>query len=216
MTALPFAVLGVSLLGSGHCIAMCGGLILTVARNPQAIVRYHLGRLLGYCSLGALAGSLGEATLRSQGWTFVSWLTTALLASGFVFLGVRLWRGQPLHLLRLPRGIWQKLVGIGPGATGLFSAFLPCGWLHTFILGAVATRSAFLGAFSLFVFWIGTLPALTLAPFAIAKVFRPLALRVPRLSAILLIMIGIASIGAKMWTLYPFSPDQGVGHSRCH
>jgi sulfite exporter TauE/SafE len=210
MNVIPFAVLGASLLGSGHCVAMCGGLVMTVAREPRAILRYHLGRLVGYCGLGAIAGFLGEVVLQSSSYALVPWVSTAVLAFGFVFLGVRLWCGKSLHLFRLPRSLWQKLAGLGAGITGFLSAFLPCGWLHAFVLGAVSTRSAALGAVYLFVFWLGTLPALSLAPFAARKVFQPMVKRVPRLSAVILIAIGIVSLGIKAM------PHHAAMGGHCH
>ena len=196
--AIPFAVLGASLLGSGHCVAMCGGLILTVAKTRKDLVSYHLGRLLGYCGLGAIAGFLGASVFRSSPLGFIPWLSTAALASAFIFLGVRIWLRRPLHLFRLPRSLWQKLARFGPGTTGFLSAFLPCGWLHAFILGAVGTQSPALGALYLFFFWMGTLPALSIAPLAVKKIFQPIAKTAPRLSAIILISIGIGSLGMKM------------------
>ena len=198
LNTIPFAVLGASLLGSGHCAAMCGGLVLVAARDRKAAALYHLGRLIGYTGLGALAGALGNAVLGSGPLAWVSQLSSLILALGFLFLGVRLWQGKPLHLFRLPPSVWRKLSRLGPGATGLLSAFLPCGWLHAFVIGAVATRSAGVGALYLFFFWLGTLPALTLAPFAIKKIFKPMASRAPRLSAGILIAIGIGTLAVKM------------------
>lgn len=208
VSVIPFAVLGASVLGSGHCIAMCGGLITTVARDRNAVLRYHLGRLLGYCGLGALAGFLGEEIFQSDGYAWLPWISTTLLSFGFVFLGVRLWSGRSLHFFVLPRSLWKQLSGLGAGTTGLLSVFLPCGWLHAFVLGAVATRSAALGALYLLFFWMGTLPALTIAPLAIKKLFQPFAKRAPKISAIVLITIGLGSIGMKMMSSY--------SHMACH
>jgi sulfite exporter TauE/SafE len=210
MNVIPFAVLGASLLGSGHCLAMCGGLVVTVARDRKAVVRYHLGRLIGYCTLGGVAGFLGEEILQSSSYILIPWLSTLVLTFAFVFLGVRLWMGRSLHLFRLPRGLWQKFSTFGPGTTGLISAFLPCGWLHAFVLGGVATRSPVLGALYLFCFWVGTLPALSFAPLLVGKVFQPMMKRAPRLSAIILIVIGIGSLGLKVM------PTDASSGGHCH
>jgi sulfite exporter TauE/SafE len=210
MNAIPIAVLGASFLGSGHCIAMCGGLIATVARDRRATLRYQLGRLLGYCALGSLAGLLGDTVFQSSSYTYIPWISTLLLTLGFIFLGIRLWKGQPLHLFRLPRKLWQRLAGLGSGTTGLLSALLPCGWLHAFVLGAVATRSASLGALYLFSFWLGTMPALSIAPFVARKIFQPMTKRAPRWSAVILIAIGIANLGMK------FLPKHTAIGDHCH
>jgi sulfite exporter TauE/SafE len=97
----------------------------------------------------------------------------------------------------------------GPFATGLISALLPCGWLHTFVLGAVATQSPWIGALYLFLFWAGTLPALSLAPLAASRLFQPLAQKAPKISGTFLILLGLATIGIKMDLLKS-------EHSHCH
>lgn len=212
--AIPFAVLGASLMGSGHCVAMCGGLILMVGRDRKGIVFYHLGRLAGYSSLGCLAGFLGSSFLKSSDYTVFSWIASVSLGFGFTFIGTRLWVGKSLHLFRLPNQVLQKVSRVGPGATGFLSVFLPCGWLHTFVLGAVATGSALLGALYLAVFWMGTLPALSAGPLAFSRVFQPMARRWPRFSALILISIGVGTIGLKM---LPLGGDSSKTQSHhCH
>lgn len=198
---VPFAVVGASLLGSGHCVAMCGGIVLTVSQKRADTIRYHLGRLIGYCLLGALAGFLGATAFQNQSYAWIPWLATVAFSVTFVWMGVRLWRGQSLHLFHFNPFRWAKPGHIGPELLGFLTAFLPCGWLHTFVLGALATRSMVLGALYLFFFWLGTLPALTLGPLAIHKVMRPLAQKAPKLSAILLITLGFSTLGVKAWTL---------------
>jgi sulfite exporter TauE/SafE len=177
---------------------MCGGLVVAAARDRGAWVRYHLGRLAGYLGLGALAGLLGEAVLGGEAYVGVSWVLSVALGAGFLALGLRLWQGRPLHLFRLPEAFWARLGRLGPGAAGLGSAFLPCGWLHVFVLGAVATRSPIRGGLYLFLFWLGTLPALSLAPTLTRKILGPATRRAPRLSAVILILIGLGSLGFKM------------------
>ncbi len=208
---IPFAVLGVSLLGSGHCVAMCGGLILTVARSPAAVVRYHIGRLGGYVALGALAGFLGKATLQSQAFQVIPWLSSTLLALGFIVLGIQLWQGKSLHFFSLPDWILQKLSHVGSGTVGALSAFLPCGWLHVFILGAVATQSPLRGAIYLLFFWLGTLPALSLGPWVVRQALKPISQRVPRLSAICFIALGVSCLAMKM---VPSSKNSCCHHSQ--
>lgn len=201
LQALPFAVLGTSLLGSGHCVAMCGGLVLGSTKNAFDIALYHLGRLMGYCALGAAAGLLGSQILGSQAFSFLPIISSILIAASFIFLGIRTWYERPVHLFRLPKNFYNKYTrsfGTAAFPTGLLSAALPCGWLHGFVLGAIATQSALQGALYLLFFWIGTLPALSLAPITIQKIFKPMAAKIPKISAILLILIGLATLGVRL------------------
>lgn len=205
-------MIGASLLGSGHCVAMCGGLIASTTSNRQDVLRYHLGRLAGYVSLGGLAGLLGEQVFRDSTLGILPWIATGALATGLILSGLRIWQGKGMHLQILPAKVLQKLYSKSrraPGRAGLLSAFLPCGWLHTFVLGSLATRSPWLGALFLMAFWLGTLPALTTAPLLIQRVFNPLSQRLPRLSASLLIIAGIACIGTKIRPLLAVQNDIG-------
>ncbi|MBC7691814.1 MAG: sulfite exporter TauE/SafE family protein [Methylotenera sp.] len=198
---IPLAVLGASLLGSGHCVAMCGGLVSMVAKTPRATASYHLARLTGYCVLGALAGFVGQKVLQPSHFALIPWIATLSMALMFILLGVRTWSGKPPHVFRMSSRLFNpisRFLGRGPAATGFLSALLPCGWLHTFVLGAVATQSPILGATYLFLFWLGTLPALGFAGVLINRIFAPIRQSAPRLSAVILITVGLASIGMKM------------------
>jgi sulfite exporter TauE/SafE len=217
---IPLAVLGASLLGSGHCVGMCGGLVLAVGRGPAKVGAYHFGRLLGYLSLGALAGALGAATLRSERVSWISWPASLLLAAAFIQMGVNLWRGRGNHLFALPQSWVRKLHEVSRGnafAVGTLSALLPCGWLHGFVLASLATQSVSKGALVLFFFWLGTVPALSAAPWLVSRVLGPLARRTPRLAAAFLIAAGLASLGVRAaplmgWNLQTHGHDE-ASHS---
>jgi hypothetical protein len=180
---------------------MCGGLIASATKGRSDVAKYHLGRLAGYVSLGVIAGSLGERVFRDATAGILPWIATGVLAGGLILSGLRIWRGKSMHLQILPAKLLQRLYRHNRSSalrSGLLSAFLPCGWLHAFVLGSLATRSALMGAVFLFCFWLGTLPALTAAPLMIQEIFRPLSQRLPKFSAGLLIVAGIFCIGAKL------------------
>jgi sulfite exporter TauE/SafE len=198
---VPLAVLSASLLGSGHCVAMCGGLIASTTKTRADVTGYHLGRLAGYTTLGALAGFLGERVFREASVGILPWVATAMLAGGLILSGVRVWTGNGMHLQILPSALLQRLYAKSQGSAwrfGLLSAFLPCGWLHTFVLASLATRSALYGALLLLFFWLGTLPALSAAPLVIHRVLKPMSEKLPRLSASLLIIAGVITLGIKI------------------
>ena len=59
----------VGLLGGGHCIGMCGGIVGAVSMSlPQAkpklhfLAAYNAGRILSYSLAGALAGAVGASS----------------------------------------------------------------------------------------------------------------------------------------------------------
>lgn len=176
------------------------------ARTRVSWAAYQLGRLGGYLALGALAGGVGgqffgNEPLESAWAGYASWAAALFLGFSFVVIGVRVWRGHSVHPVIVPQSVLSRLyrwAGSSPWQTGLLSALLPCGWLHTFVLGAVAIRRPFAGMIFLFFFWLGTLPALALTPLLAARIFRPISRRSPKVAALVLIAAGILSIGIKV------------------
>ena len=64
---VPFAIIAASIIGSIHCVGMCGALAMTAgAQSKKGLANYHIGRLLGYFSVGALAGFLGSEFINSD------------------------------------------------------------------------------------------------------------------------------------------------------
>lgn len=223
MNWVPLTVFLASLAGSAHCASMCGGLVIATAKTRASWVGYHLGRLAGYLSLGALGGLLGERILASPlASRWLPLISAMLLASAFFFAAFRIWFGRVPHLSLIPNQVLMRMYRGTQGnsfLTGLLTPLLPCGWLHTFALGAIATKSAAAGAAFLFMFWLGTLPALTTAPWLVRTAFRPLLRRAPRASALLLLCAGAFSIGSKLGPIVKVNPEAAATRTStgtCH
>lgn len=140
------------------------------SKPHRAHFAYHLGRLLSYVVIGALAGALGGRVnllaeplgVRALAPTIMGTLLTvwglfALLGPGRVkqFLGPRVYAvlGAPSRFL-MQSGRqsveWRALfLGLGTG-------LLPCGWLYGFVAVAVASSSAWWGAGTMAAFWLGS------------------------------------------------------------
>jgi sulfite exporter TauE/SafE len=171
---IPVLVLIASLLGSVHCLGMCGGIAMALPPGRRVQAAYHSGRLLGYLSLGAIAGLAGNWLLASSG--LLTSLSAIAMAAILIWSSVKVWRGEALHL-KLP-AFFQKLIEKPLGKAlsasrsqtlmgfpvGLLTMFLPCGWLYTFVIAALLTRNVWLGGLFLFSFWLGTVPLLALGP----------------------------------------------------
>ncbi len=227
---IPIAVLSASLMGSAHCVGMCGGLAMIVGRTRREMAWYHFGRLLGYLTLGVLAGALGAATLGATTLSWLSWAASLLLALAFIQMGIGLWRGKGTHLFALPQGWIRTLHALARGnalAVGTFSALIPCGWLHGFVLGAVATQNPLRGGAVLALFWLGTIPALSAAPWLLNRWILPVARRMPRAAAVLLIAAGLLSVGVRAQPLlknrvhfdaqeHPANPPESPRSQKCH
>jgi uncharacterized protein len=218
--SLLVPVLAASLVGSLHCAGMCGGLAAfcagsesgTTAARRLVQVAYHLGRLVAYLALGAIAGGLGAA-LDMTGTLGGFPRLGAVLAGGVMmtwgaFLLARSF-GVSLPMLRVPVPLQAALVkivqprGSHPGLVrgllvGLASALLPCGWLYSFAAASAGTGSVLGGAALMFAFWLGTVPVLASLGLGVQALSTPLRKRVPLFSAGILVLLGFASVLGRL------------------
>lgn len=170
---------GLTAAASVHCLGMCGGFALVLAVRDrrrrwrlaadQALL--HLGKATTYAFLGALAGTLGGALVRSVA---LSWsgkalaLVAALLlaVAGTTLLGLR--RSRPSPWITKLASLWQRLLGplleerpAGSSlVVGLALGTLPCPLVYAGLAAAAATGSAAQGAAILAGVALGTVPAL--------------------------------------------------------
>jgi hypothetical protein len=144
---------------------------------------------------GSLAGIQRIAAVIA-GATMILWGSFALLQ----LRGVRIFThgsgdGHVSRVLR--RGfslVSDKPPVVRAGVVGLLSGFLPCGWLWAFVVTAAGTGSATKGAAVMVAFWAGTVPALLAVGFGTQLVSAPLRRRVPAITAVLLVCLGLYAI----------------------
>jgi hypothetical protein len=169
----------VGLLGGGHCLGMCGGIVAALSLHGGAAGRlplllgYNLGRLGSYVLAGMLAGLLGSTTLLFADLIPVQKGLYALASLLLVALGLYLagiWHGISA-IERLGNGLWQQ---IQPHTRhflpadrfhkalliGALWGWIPCGLVYTALVGALASGSPERGALTLLAFGAGTLPNL--------------------------------------------------------
>jgi sulfite exporter TauE/SafE len=216
---VPSGILIASLIGSAHCVGMCGGLVINFAKDPKRLSLYHFGRLISYSTIGALAGYFGGEIFRIGLLRNVSWLSSILLALILISAGIRGLRGRSLHL-SLPSWISSTLSrslvwalktessSLKSLLLGLLSALLPCGWLYTFVLAASATQSATFGALSLGLFWLGTVPALSATPLILNQAVARFRQVRPKLTSIVLISLGLFTLGLHSVSLMAPTPHE--------
>ncbi|MFV8834137.1 sulfite exporter TauE/SafE family protein [Aquisalimonas sp.] len=177
------AALLIGLAGSTHCLGMCGGVAGSLGAGMQSDsprrrwwlgLCYNLGRIGSYSLIGAIAATLVGvvgATLNLAGWgVFLRLLTAAILIAVAAHL---LFNWSGLRRIEVIGGrLWRH---IGPRARGLFPVqtpgralmlgalwgWLPCGLVYTVLIAAAVTGSPLAGAATMFVFGLGTLPAMT-------------------------------------------------------
>jgi sulfite exporter TauE/SafE len=194
------AALVAGLAGSGHCLAMCGGVAGALAMRGNAAgtgvgtrvahaVVYNVSRVASYAVAGALAGLLGRALLAAID---VAPLAVALrvvagavmfAAAGRLLFGWRLLDPLEAGGARLWRRIapWASVGARATGslggavALGLAWGWLPCGLTYSMLLLAATTASASTGALVMGAFGLGTLPAMVSTTVAFDRAARLLS-----------------------------------------
>ncbi len=183
-------IFAVGLLTSLHCIAMCGGIVLTqglkkresgdevpgascgtssavptgVTSRLLPSLLYNGGRVISYTVIGGVVGGLGSLFSLS---TALKGVMPVIAGAFMLFLGVRMlgifpWLSR--IKVRLP-GIGgtrmrSAAAGRGPFVVGLLNGLMPCGPLQTMQVYALGTGSFLAGALSMFLFSLGTVPLL--------------------------------------------------------
>ncbi len=190
----------VGLGGSLHCVGMCGPLVSATTSNKFQSGFYQVGRLFGYLIVGTLVGLFGKVFLFRYS-KDLNLFFSILIAFFFIFAGLKIFVNRPLNF-QMPKfiqKIWGKIQISKPslgraGVTGLFSIFLPCGFLYTVIFAIVSFQNLGLGLAAIFAFWLGTVPAMMSAPWFIHKLLMPLTVRKPQFTGILLMAFGLLTI----------------------
>lgn len=174
----------VGLLGSGHCLVMCGGVAtaLELAVEPGSVSRlasrsgYQAGRLLGYATAGAVAGGLGSSLLNQLSAELALSIARSLQAIMLILLGLylsALWRAPLAAIERWGGRIWRAMAPLrsrlmpvrgfsGALRMGLLWGFLPCGLVYSALALSLASGSAGAGALTMLAFGAGTLPAVVM------------------------------------------------------
>lgn len=160
LLSLSAGFLVAGFLGSWHCAVMCGPSACLLAESKQ-LKNYHFGRLIGYLLLGVFAGSVSKFLFVDN----FNIPTIAVIATAALLLITFFMRKDSIFLIYKKLSFLRNLnSGL---AIGLSSALLPCGWLYSFVAASLASKSALAGGFVMLLFWLTTLPSLSLAQLAL-------------------------------------------------
>lgn len=201
------------LLGSSHCLVMCGGISAALgmgasgSRRQFMILLFQLGRVVTYMLLGAGLGTLiaavtglGEGLLPAlrivSGLLLIAmglyvanwWAGLAWLENG----GRIIWRRvEPYAKRRLPVSTSGDALAIG-----LLWGFLPCGLIYTALAWAGTAADWRQSALLMGTFGLGTLPSMLATGLAAEKLTRLLQRRGLRGVA------GLLLVAAGLWTIW--------------
>ncbi|CEN56658.1 sulfite exporter TauE/SafE family protein [Candidatus Methylopumilus turicensis] len=179
----------VGLLGGGHCVGMCGGIVGAVSMHlPQSkskapfLLAYNTGRILSYTLAGSIAGLVGASSFFLQNVLPIQHVlygisSLILIALGLYLAGI--WHGVT-YLEGAGKFIWKTLQPYSKRYIpvqnikqafflGSLWGWLPCGLVYSVLIAAIATGSAVSGGLLMFAFGLGTLPTLLTMGMAAVK-----------------------------------------------
>ncbi|MEW5755570.1 MAG: sulfite exporter TauE/SafE family protein [Pseudomonadota bacterium] len=212
MSELLLTSFTIGLLGSLHCIGMCGGLVSAVCLSRPTLwwpglLSYQAGRIGGYVVLGVLGGLIG-AGLQHSGWLPNAQQILALFAALVMILfALHLGGWMPDPVARLTAAFtrasglsrWTRQAaehhGLKPWAVlGLLNGFLPCGLVYAALALSLSAEYVEDAALIMLAFGLGTLPAMTATPALIRRLTPQLRGALLKLAAVVLIALAIFTV----------------------
>ena len=206
----------IAFLGSfGHCVGMCGGIVVAYSSiklggepskgyQAAAHLLYSLGRVTTYTTLGAIFGYIGGVVTFSNLANGILLVVAGVLMilAGLSLLGkikfltvIEHSFGSSGWYKRSFKKILNSKSLFSFYLLGLLNGLLPCGFVYFFAIAAASTASPLYGALVMFVFGIGTIPAMFglgfLTSLASSSTFRNMMMS---LSSIAVILYGIFTL----------------------
>jgi sulfite exporter TauE/SafE len=222
------------LLGSVHCIGMCGPLMMALPISHRtdfqkivALFLYHAGKILSYSILGILLGLFGSQfpVFGFQRNISIVLGVTMLLYVLYVFVL------KPRHIQWWPLSSMYNLIVINLSKLfksnsifsflmiGMLNGLLPCGMIYLALSSSLATQNILHGGMLMAFFGLGTVPALMMV--AIGGQYMGFAFRrkIQKILPVFIFGMGVLLILRGLNLGIPYiSPITGLGTDviSCH
>lgn len=215
LVPLLSAALLTGLLGSAHCLGMCGGIsglfavnssVATLRSQIPLAITYNIGRVLSYALLGIIVGAFGAVIIKAS-----PGLAGGIrLVSGVVIILVGLKVAFDLRALnaieRMGATLWSRIAPAAKGfvpvtnlpralGLGLVWGWLPCGLVYSVLLIAATSAKPVNGALIMIAFGFGTMPAMIMTGLGAAKLSQVMRRKSARVGlGLLIVVLGLLTI----------------------
>ncbi|GGH39371.1 membrane protein [Mangrovimonas yunxiaonensis] len=224
------------LLGSFHCVGMCGPIafMLPVDRSNSVkkvsqITLYHVGRILAYALIGIFFGMAGKS-LQIFGLQQQLSIVVGILMIVIVILPYKTFNkynfSKPLHqaISKLKSKLGQALKKKTADTfltIGFLNGFLPCGLVYMAVFGAMVTGSVINSALYMVLFGLGTIPLMTTAIYIGKFLNTTIKQRIQNAIPVFVVIIGLLFILRGLGLGIPYlSPAPAVNvvnsNINCH
>lgn len=188
----------IGLVGSLHCVGMCGPLMMTFVGPKQSKVTfalYHTGRIISYILIGLALGMIGQSFQFFK----IQQVVTILLGAALLVI-----YAVPNVRNRLEKAYFNSMMYRSVGRvlsknlsvkkrwfiSGAANGFLPCGLTYVATAGAVAMGGLVTGAGFMLIFGLGTLPALAALTFGSTLISNRFRQLIPKSIPVIAILSG--------------------------
>jgi uncharacterized protein len=190
------------IVGSLHCLGMCGPIALALPFNKQSSLpgllpgrlSYNAGRLISYMLIGLILGTIGNMLAIAGLQQYLSIISGVILLFIALF-GLAGWAGGKSlvnkWISKMFRGRF-KSDRIGSMLTiGILNGFLPCGLVYMAATMALAEANTLNAAWFMLFFGLGTFPLMLVVSLSPALLSAKKRLRVKNLSPYIALVMGL-------------------------
>ncbi len=197
-------LLTTGILGSLHCIGMCGPLALSLPLPREASrikiatgrILYQSGRIFSYMTIGLIFGSIGGVIV------IAGWQQLLSIIAGSILIIMALVRltglKNKIGINRITEFVTRQLSIAFSGQkrssmflTGMLNGYLPCGLVYMAAAMTVATGDVFDAAIGMAFFGLGTFPVMFVMSMGTTFLKKRWRFRLNRYSMIFALAIGI-------------------------
>ncbi|MGH7889287.1 MAG: sulfite exporter TauE/SafE family protein [Thermodesulfobacteriota bacterium] len=216
------------IMGSFHCIAMCGGFPLAISsvlkrnssRRLWSHALYNFGRIFTYTFLGTLVGSLGlmiqDIRPILSGQVILSTLAGVfMIFIGLQILGILGEKVMPgltpfYNFIKKAMSSFMRDKGFtAPFCLGIFNGFLPCPLVYAFLFKAAVSGSPDKGALTMLSLGLGTIPTMFLLG-NLGEILSPkVRASISRAPGLVVLIFGVITVIRAFW---PYFSALNNGH----
>lgn len=213
------------LLGSLHCVGMCGpiALMLPVDRSSNLkravqTASYHIGRITAYSLIGLVLGIVGKS------FSIFGLQQQLSIALGVLMILVVILPQKPFQKFKIT-AFFHKFISkikqnLGVSlkkktadtflTIGFLNGFLPCGLIYIAVFASIATGSLWESSLYMVFFGLGTVPLMSVAVYASSFLKSIKRRQIQKIIPIFVVIIGVLFILRGMGLGIPYISPKSV------
>lgn len=201
----------IGLLGSMHCVGMCGGFVAMYSlkkptTQPPLLyhILYNLGRITTYSVLGGILGYIGSFVAYAGEHRGIPGAALLIAGSFMVLMGLSiaevlgkrgLFEDAGITMTSAFRNTLHRILALesvwGIFLLGLLLGFLPCGLLYPIFMNAAASGGFISGMLIMAIFGFSTVPAMMSFGLLMTRLKPHMKRALYRIAAVLIVLLGL-------------------------